>query len=143
MDDSSSSLSYTVGFSIAIAAILVFAIFHIFRIIFHEIVKWIAKSSEVREVRIQRQGRIVRGRKLSAVTMKRLQETIEKDTSLSEFNRVEFHMENDKKCGSGRKSRKEKIHHTKKINRSIVENPRAKEELTFFAGYSHKHFNDA
>lgn len=128
MDDSSSSLSYTVGFSIAIAAISFFALFQICRFLVREILKWLAESNENRVVRCEKQKRNLSGRKLSTATIKKLQNSIEKDTSLSKVNRVEFHVESERKF--------------EKIHQSMRKKSRNDEQLTFFAGYSHKQFDD-
>lgn len=147
MDDSSSSLSYTVGFSIAITAILLFAIFQIVREIFRQILKYLAKTNEVQVIEIEKKnGESLR--KLSVETMKRLQESMAKDTTLSEANRVEVHVENEKKFDGRRKSmvRKENVHHKRNFQRpvegSVRFNREKCNEVTFFAGYSHKMNNE-
>lgn len=146
MDDSSSSLTYTVGFSIAIAAISLFVIFQICRFIFNEIVKYLTESREEEEIELktERRGRNFSERKLSTATMKRLQEAIEKDTSLSKVNQVEFHIENDKNFDSKRRKtrvRKENIHKIRNCQ-SMRERKEFDQKLTFLAGYSHRQFNE-
>lgn len=140
---------FTVGVSIAAVLIFLIAIFHVWKFIFKKIKKWLNSSQPeivVPEIQVSQNEE----RKVSLACIQQLEMILKYEDELGSVRIKRTPYLRSMSEGSGtrklerkrsvKKSRHSIVHH--KHRQSFSEQNDAA-TITFFAGYSHRHINDA
>jgi hypothetical protein len=139
-DTTSYTRPYTYGVSIAAVLIFLIAIFHVWKLIFKQIKK-LNETNQLETV-VTEIPTIRQDRKLSASCIHQLEMVLHYDDKVNgiQLQHTQNRSRNSRK--SERKSSRRNSGVSEKFQRFSSEKIES-EKITFFAGYSHRHINDA
>lgn len=149
---SNNTRPYTIGALIAFTVIIIFVMFHLLRFLWRQFFKSLSTSNEIQlEPTLLTVKTGESGRKLSSSCLKKLHTEMLKELKVDERNCVQFDVDKCEKLQSRFDERRQRVQSTRvKGNRQQRERKfaqtmkpiRNKEEVTFFAGCSHRYIED-